>query len=154
MRYKLRLALLAVLITTVFSSCPSADWKQFRDMCYWGRSDDYLLWRDVADVCNSIYPGAEMVTIHDVELNGFIAEEIAGRDGSKEYAWLGLSRYNSSSRWAWTDGSAYNFSLWYNNDPDYRGEDCAFTNYVQWGMWVGYDCVSGRFYFMCQMPAQ
>ena len=78
MAWTLHLTLLAAVITAVSANCPGYEWTQFRDMCYWGRSDFTLHWDEVADVCNLIYPGAEMVIIHDIALNTFIAEYIAG----------------------------------------------------------------------------
>ena len=149
----LHLTLLAAVITAAAASCPSSEWTQFRDICYWGRSDDVVYWYEVAHLCNTIYPGAEMVTIHDIALNAFIAEYIASRDGSRDYAWIGLSRASSSSDWHWTDGSAVNYTVWFANDDDSVGGDCALINYGQWGMWAGFNCDTYHFYFMCQVAA-
>ena len=44
MLYKLRLTLLAAAVSAALASCPSHNWKQFRDMCYWGGSDYDLQW--------------------------------------------------------------------------------------------------------------
>ena len=158
MTWSLHLTLLAAVITAVTASCPGYEWKQFRDTCYWGRSNNTSLWYEVGEVCNLIYPGAEMVTIHDMELNTFIAEEIAVTSaGSLAYTWIGLSRASSTSSWKWTDGSTVNFTQWYMNDDDYHAGDCAEINDYTWGAWSAWSCGSDssyRSYYACQIPAQ
>ena len=47
---------------------------QFRDMCYWGMSKHTLPWNDAGSQCEWVNPGEEMVTIHDLEQNAFIAK--------------------------------------------------------------------------------
>ena len=124
-------------------------------MCYWGRSNYTLHWYEVEQACGTVYAGAEMVTIHDLDLNTFIAEHIAvNPNGTRQHAWLGLHRTDSSSDWKWKDGSEVNFTEWYMNDDDYVGGDCAAINAWEWGMWAGWFCINELRFFMCQIAAQ
>ena len=149
----LRLTLVAVAITTAAASCPSSEWKQFRDKCFW-MSSASLHWQDVPYVCSTVYPNATMASIRDTEENTFIAEEVAVRpDGTQTWTWIGLSRANSTAPWTWTDGSPYNFSMWYQNDPEYHGGNCAQTNVYEWSMWASYSCSDPRAHFICQIPS-
>ena len=147
-KWTLRLMLLVAAISTTSAACVSLEWHQYRDMCYW-RSDFYLNWNDARTVCREIFPGSDMVSIHDIGLDAFIAEELL--DGAE--AWLGLSRATSSSPWTWTDGSAYDYHNWYQDDPLCSGECCTTINYVNDGDWTGYGCDTYYFPFVCQMDA-
>ena len=150
----LHLTLLAAVITAAAAECPSPEWQEFRNMCYLGMSDYILHWDEVADACNTVYPGAEMVVIHDAELNTFIAENIVVYpNGNRSGAWIGLSRFNSTSSWTWSDGSPVDYTQWYLDNPEYIGGNCVIINYAQWGKWVGHDCGLVRDYFTCQVPA-
>ena len=154
MSLTLRLTLLAAAVSAAAASCPSYEWKQYRHMCYWGQSNYTLHWDEVADVCNTVYSGAEMVTIHDEKLNTYIAAEIAVYDdGSLSQTWIGLARASSFSSWFWKDGSAVNYTQWYENDDDNVGGNCALTNYAERGMWAGWNCDASTRHFMCQIAA-
>ena len=145
-KWTLRLMLLVAAISTTSAACFSSEWHRFQDKCYW-RSNYSLPWNDVRHVCQERFPGSDMVSIHDLELDAFIAEELM--DGTD--AWLGLRRTTSSSPWTWTDGSAYDYHNWYGNDPDCRQEECCVgINYVNDGDWTGHHCYFD-YNFVCQM---
>ena len=134
-----RLTALALALTALSAAaglCPSG-WKLFGNMCYW--SADYVVrWEDVTNICGSILTGADMVSIHDLDLNAFIAQDLLqGRE-----AWLGARRESDSAPFRWTDGSPFDFSLWYGGDPDHDGEACASINwkYANPGDWTGHAC--------------
>ena len=151
MPWTLPLMMLVASVTATTATCPS-HWKQFRNTCYW-MSDFGLRLGDVANVCNMFEPGSDLVSIHDIEEDAFIAEEVAiDSDGDRTNAWIGLTRINSSSPWSWTDGSPYNYSLWYKDDPDFEAGDCVVTNRGAWGTWACRDCESSL-NFMCQIAA-
>ena len=151
----LHLTLLAAIITAAVANCPSYEWTQYKNMCYWGRSDYPLHWNEVGDVCNSLYPGAEMVSIHDMDSNTFITQHVvASSDGSCNTTWIGLSRASSSSSWTWTDGSPYDFTQWYKNNPGDGGGNCALMSKYECGAWRAFDCTNDSYYFMCQVAAK
>ena len=146
-KWTLRLMFLVAAISTTSAACVSAEWHQFRDMCYW-RSNFSLQWNDARTVCPGVFPGSDMVSIHDLELDAFIGEELM--DGRR--AWIGLRRPTSSASWQWIDGSVYDYHNWYDDDPDCSGDCCAAINYVNDGDWIAYTC-NHYFFFICQMDA-
>ena len=101
----LRLTLLAAVVTAAAADCPSPDWLQLRDKCYWG-SDFALDWDHADHLCRTIIAGSELVSIHDDDANSFVYNTVLdGRLG-----WLGLTRESTDDPWTWTDGSPYNYS--------------------------------------------
>ena len=149
MAWTLRLTLLAAVVTAATTTCPSSEWKQHDSMCYW-RSNYTLTWSDARQICPALFPGSGMVSIHDSELNAFIAEDVANGD----QAWIGLLRVGDTSPWVWFDGSAYDYSNWFDNDPEWCFYNCcAYINYINEGVWTGLDCYSYYRLFMCQIAA-
>ena len=150
MLWALRLALAAVTFTVSSATCLSSEWMEFRNMCYW-KSDYRLTWTDATQVCPSMFPGSNLVSIHDLDLDAFIAEDLLGG----MIAWLGLHRDSSSVPWMWTDGSTYNYSHWFGGDPGCPDsyDCCATINFRNDGDWAGIDCFGDYTYFMCQLDA-
>ena len=144
----IRCLTLAAALTAVTATCPSSEWKQFRDFCYWS-SDYTLAWEDTRRVCQTMFPGSDLVSIHDLELDAFIAEELLGGTD----AWLGLRRSSDSAPWIWTDGTPLNYTNWDGGDPDWYGEGCAIINYGNKGAWTGASCNGIYFEYMCQIHA-
>ena len=131
MVWVLRMSLAPAIVTIATAACLSSEWKQFRDMCYW-RSDYGLTWMDAERACVSTFPGSDMVSIHDLYLDAFIADDLL----SGQPAWLGLHRASGSEPWVWTDGSVYNYSRWFGGNPDCisnRFECCATINHGNQG---------------------
>ena len=147
----LRVMLLAAAVTAAAAepdACPSSEWKQYEDMCYWN-SNFRLQWDEVSRVCNEMFPGSTMVSIHDLDLNSFIAEDLT----NYVETWLGLRRDSSYGSWTWTDGSPFDFNNWYGGDPAWSEEGCAVTNWNGLGDWTGYSCDSHLSTFACQIAA-
>ena len=151
MSWALRLTLVAATFTAASGTCLSSEWRPFRSMCYWP-SDYALTWTDAKTICPAMFPGSTLVSIHDLDLDAFIAENVFDID---RRAWLGLSRNSSSDPWVWTDGSTYDFSHWFGGDPGCPGsyECCAAINWQAIGDWSGFDCYDTYSYFMCQLDA-
>ena len=143
----LRLALLLAVIALTSASCPSSEWKEYRDMCY-RMSDDGLSWEDAKKSCPVTYPGSELASIHDEDQNAFITEHLYS------YAvWIGLSRSNKSSDWIWTDGSAYNYSKWIPSTELFCRGNCALFNIFGSSLWCGDNCSQDHEYYLCQIAA-
>ena len=147
--WTLRLTLLVAVITVTSATiarCPSTEWHRFREMCYW-RSNSTLIWNQVRNYCQMNFPGSDMVSIHDLELDAFIAEELLYYD----QAWLGLRRASNSSPWTWTDGSDCNYYNFFGGDPAWADETCTLINVGNPGCWTGLSCDHHYHYFVCQI---
>ncbi|KAF0288938.1 C-type lectin BML-1 [Amphibalanus amphitrite] len=125
-------------------ACPSDDWRPFRDMCYWS-SKFSTTWGEAAQFCAEQASGADLVSIHDLDMDAFIGEQLL----NETEAWLGLHRAGEGEQWEWSDGSNYDFTMWYENDPDWMG-GCAAINFALMGRWIGLGCEE-TFPFMCQI---
>ncbi|KAF0313516.1 Lectin BRA-3 [Amphibalanus amphitrite] len=149
MTWTLCLTLVAAAVSVVAGGCPFR-FKAHGDKCYWV-SSAVSLYKDAVHECTRLHDGATMITIHDAEENALLAQEVLAHRTS----WIGLSRANSSAPWTWVDGSPYDFSLWYMDDPDYVGGDCALINYYDGisGLWAGLDCSEKYEYYACQVAA-
>ena len=94
-----------------------------------------------------------MISIHDVELNGFISEELT--DGYPYGTWLGLRCANGTgSSCTWTDGTPYDYHNWYGSQEPIQcngQECCALMNCYGDGVWCGFDCDDDYFHFICQI---
>ena len=155
MSWTRRLSLLAAVVTAVSASCVDSDWYQYRNTCYWAsRYDVQFTWRDARSVCSMMFPGSDMVSIHDLDLDAFIAEDLLHGDE----AWLGLYRVNDTAPWLWTDESEYDYHNWFGYDPVCSGdpplptgECCAYINERNEGDWLGWNC-DDYLRFVCQLP--
>ena len=72
------LLVVAAAVTTANAACLSLDWKQYRDKCYWFSNGTEMTWYDANAICPVLFPDAEMVSIHDLDLDAFIGEDLLG----------------------------------------------------------------------------
>ncbi|KAF0311491.1 Lectin BRA-3 [Amphibalanus amphitrite] len=128
--------------------CPSADWVLFESGCYW-KSPFQLSWRRIADVCDSISPGALPTSVHSFTEDAFIAETLL--EGAR--GWLGLHRNDTHISWTWADGSDYNRYYFGCNEPSFEGEACAVINHGRIGEWASFSCDDEQ-YFVCRVNAK
>ena len=141
--------LLALCVTAGLANagCPSDDWKPFGDKCYL-RSTFSIEGVSVDDVCNFGFPGARAVSIHDLETNTFLAQELM--QGSS--AWIGLQRQEGEGDFSWTDGSPLDWTYWY-REPEGTDQLCGSINYNHnTGQWGSLDCAI-RDPFICELNA-
>ena len=111
---------------------------------------DYTLnGRSVATICDQFYPGSQPVSIHHLDLDAFIAENLV----HGETAWLGLHRPNTDADWSWLDGSPVNFTMWINGEPNHSGEACVGINWQDTGFWDDSDCDTLYKRFVCQIDS-
>merc|ERR1719410_2536533 len=92
--------------------------------------------------------GTHLASIHDATQSS----EIYGL--STEDAWLGLNDRDNEGKWAWTDGSEYDFKNWYPGEPNNwgGGEDCTTSSH-RWSRsrkWNDARCSNAR-PFMCNL---
>ena len=149
MPFSLRISVLAAAVVATNAFCPTYEWTQYRNMCYWV-SNFTLNWRDVDHVCGGMFPGSTSVSIHDYELDTFLGVDLL----NKQPTWIGLHRANLSSSWVWSDGSSFDYSFWYSGQPNYPGEACVILNQApaNWATWDDLDCDVMYYPFMCQIP--
>ena len=142
----LRLVVLAAASAAAATTeCPSG-WHQYRDKCYWV-SNYTLNGRSVPAVCASMITGAEPVSIHDLDLDAFIAEDLA----KGEQVWLGLYRATTNTDWSWLDGSPMNFTMWHEGQPNTNGDACGSINWDKTGFWSDEHCDTYYYFFLCQI---
>ncbi|XP_043224658.1 lectin BRA-3-like [Amphibalanus amphitrite] len=139
--------LLAVATFLAAAACPTSDWAQYGNSCYW-LSDFQLEWRSVSSDCGLVQPGSKPVSVHDLEAHAFLAELTEGNG-----TWLGLHRASTTAGWTWSDGSPFDWEFWRSDQPDGDGERCAFMNCDSHGEWCTADCADGFYYFLCQIDA-
>ena len=115
----LRVVLWAAAIAAVaIARCPSEDWKPLFGKCYWASPPDVLLQNaSVAAACDSLYPGARMVSIHELTVHAFITEKLL----NFTQAWIGLNCHEQQ----WYDGTPKDFGAWLSHEGFM--ENCTIT---------------------------
>ncbi|XP_042362787.1 lactose-binding lectin l-2-like [Plectropomus leopardus] len=107
--------------------CPMF-WYSFNGRCY-KYIASHFAWADAELHCVS--EGANLVSIHSLDEENFVKSLIKNFDPAEGYTWIGLSDIHKEGTWMWSDGSAVNFTLWDERQPDnYREyEHCVHSNY-------------------------
>ncbi|TKS88519.1 Lactose-binding lectin l-2 [Collichthys lucidus] len=128
-------------------NCPMF-WFSFNGRCYKYVSTR-LTWADAELYCVS--QKANLVAIHSVEEHNFIKDLIMNFDHNQGYTWIGLSDTQKEGGWMWSDGSAVDFVLWDEAQPDNSNglEDCVHNNHGKDLKWNDYPC-SEKFTFVCE----
>ncbi|CAJ1072733.1 macrophage mannose receptor 1-like isoform X1 [Xyrichtys novacula] len=103
-------------------------------------------WYEARDYCRAI--GGDLLSIHS---------EADLRVGSHGKAWIGLHIPESSTGFAWSDGSAVNFQHWQEGEPNNHNNDesCAEFKLYHWdepGAWNDMNCDSYNDW-LCQIRA-
>ncbi|XP_022092887.1 C-type mannose receptor 2-like [Acanthaster planci] len=120
----------------------------FRDRCYWKAEGVRRSLQDAKAACGKIEEGAQLVVIHDGELNTFLSKLVYPK------IWIGLTDSRNEGHFTWIDGSRLTFRNWLPKEPnDYgRGEDCVTLDYNTGG-WNDVPC-HGHFYsVICALPS-
>ena len=101
---------------------------------------------------NIIQPSVSfLVSIPDEETNSFVAANFAS-DGYENRPWLGGYRTGAGKTdFAWTDGSAWNYSKFSPANPDNPDSQKCVSMYTN-GTWDDNTC-SGSLKFVCQVPS-
>merc|ERR1712025_1053544 len=96
-------------------SCP-ADWKQFNQNCYKLISNNDSNWSVAEELCK-INQG-HLASIHSEEENAFDASLSTGGR-----FWIGGSDSATENVWKWSDGTEWDVTKWWNNEPNNAGGD-------------------------------
>ncbi|CAN9503894.1 unnamed protein product [Ophioblennius macclurei] len=120
------------------SGCPLF-WYSFKGRCYQYVAS-HMEWADAELHCVS--QGGNLVSIHSVEEQNFVASLIKNFDPEEGVTWIGLSDLHKESRWMWSDGSRVNFVFWGSGQPDNLGnyEHCAEVNWLPANKWNDSRC--------------
>jgi len=131
------------------NSC-KAGWTFFSrtGLCY-----KYIAYKkshiDAKNYCKSLSYKGSLVSIHNKETNSFILS-LTGQT----HTWLGGYRvYDGHNKWAWYDGTSWDYAPWASGEPnDYGGKE-DFLGLYKSGYWndFGYAKNFGLS-FVCQAP--
>ena len=96
--FPLPLLLLLAVSSLSSAGCPEG-WQEYRDKCY-KYVDIAMSWHDAGHLCDVIYPGATLASVHDVEMNAYLARTVADYN----HVWIGMRRPDTNGSWYWSDG--------------------------------------------------
>ena len=105
----------------MFLVCPGG-WSKFNLSCY-TLVKLSLTWNSAEEHCNEL--GGHLASVHSKKENDFIS---GLADGQR--LWIGANDLKTERVWAWSDGSAFDFSNWRSGEPNNSGgEDCGHLNH-------------------------
>ena len=113
-------------------------------------------WENARNHCKSLAPnnGGDLVSIHDTETNNYLGNLQTVPVQTVGTPWIGAFRQSSDpDDWAWTDGSAFDYSNWNANggEPNNNNPDNPGYGLMLWGSWAWADEVGGYWKrFFCQ----
>merc|ERR1719300_198141 len=102
---------------------------------------------DAKNHCKSLSYKSSLVSIHNKETNSFIMS-LSGQT----HVWLGGYRvYDGRNKWAWYDGTPWDYALWSSGEPnDYEGVE-DFVGLYKSGYWNDF-AKNWGLSFVCQAP--
>ncbi|XP_022092820.1 C-type mannose receptor 2-like isoform X2 [Acanthaster planci] len=122
----------------------------FRDRCYWKVNGTRLSMSGAEAACEEIERGAQLVVIHDGELNTFLSKL------ANPLVWIGLTDSEHEGFFKWIDGSSITFRNWRPREPNdsNNNEDCATLDYGT-GSWNDVECsrTQDGFSVVCALPS-
>ncbi|OQV22957.1 C-type mannose receptor 2 [Hypsibius exemplaris] len=138
-------------------------WVGFRGDCYYiskAFTEDKTF-QTALNWCRGMMPHGDLASVLDSAENDFLITQIRHRSNPNvsyvsSNMWLGLKEKSpSSNEWAWTDGSAYQYTNWYYQypkDPSFVVECIAMMSEINSaGTWKNFVC-SGLNGFVCKAP--
>ncbi|XP_055007211.1 galactose-specific lectin nattectin-like [Boleophthalmus pectinirostris] len=98
-------------------------WSKFGSRCF-KFFNVKKTWTDAEKSCHEHC--ANLPSIHSLEEHNFIVNLIKTASGGDTRTWLGGSDAVQEGSWLWSDGTRWDYSRWYPNQPDNAGgEHCA-----------------------------
>ncbi|XP_017259884.1 galactose-specific lectin nattectin [Kryptolebias marmoratus] len=109
------------------SRCPSG-WTQHGTRCFLFRNIE-TDWATAERTC--IAYGGNLASFHNINEFNFLRALVYGATRSYKKTWVGGNDAAKDGVWMWTDGSRFNFSYWYNKEPNNSGgrESCLEINF-------------------------
>ena len=124
------------------------------DFCYAfmssSETSDYVgvTWAQAHNNCTGM--GGELVSVHSLEENKFIHNELVYRYETN--AWIGFNRLNTVDGHEWSDNSTVDFAHWAYGEPnDAEGSESCTSIYTSSGEWNDEQC-GNRHGFVCKKP--
>ena len=126
--------------TTAFECLPG--WIEFESHCYLPKTSpqDQTSWQGAENDCK-IY-GGHLASIHSAAENDFIAANF------DSYFWIGGNGTGYPNQWTWSDGSSWDFTNWYSENPN-SSYQCVLFSTSGYG-WQNYIC-SYYYPYVCKI---
>ena len=143
-----------LFVCLLVSGCP-ADWAASKLSCYYIMSTAFTTMRDAWQKCQGM--NANLPIINSAEENTFISD-LLKRQGT-EWAWIGLRRNTSDSKFYWLDGTPIegNYDSWRSREPNNHenNENCALIVVESGhGVWNDIPCEESWAATLCQKDMQ
>ncbi|CAH1779946.1 unnamed protein product [Owenia fusiformis] len=123
-------------------------WTMYEDNCY-KFMDDPKPWSDARAGCQQ--EQADLTSVSGWDEQSFLSNNML-----PDQAWIGLHDLSTEGKFAWTDGTPYNFSNWHKGEPnDWRNnEDCVVMKKTasEMGAWNDGRCHL-KIRYICKKPA-
>ncbi|KAK2862823.1 hypothetical protein Q5P01_002356 [Channa striata] len=108
------------------TTCPSG-WTDFNGRCFLYVATK-MTWADAERNCLS--RGGNLASVHSVDEYQFIQTMIRNLTGSYPVTWLGGTDAQQEGSWFWSDGTAFEFTYWSQEQPDnHRSAHCMLMNF-------------------------
>ena len=106
--------------------CPES-WSQFNSSCYWVVSNvsEHKVWHAAQEACRALDPAANLASVNSKSEEDFLATLFLRDD----YFWMGGSDVTTEGQWAWSDGSPFSYTNWYEGQGSGgRTENCLSSH--------------------------
>ncbi|XP_025083533.1 macrophage mannose receptor 1-like [Pomacea canaliculata] len=136
---------LCLATTSVVSDiCPLHDHNiiEFGDTCYLFVTSVRATYSAALSTCRIF--GGELAAVENVETQKFLQEQLSGRLNYSQPVWIGLTRAQDNSTFAFPDGSIPKFWNWAREEPGNvsSGNVCVAMDAGNNGAWITYSCDS------------
>jgi len=101
-------------------------WEKNGDHCYF-LSNETKNWFAAETFCQG--EGGHLASVHSHAIGDFIWEKM-NRTGV-DFMWIGGSDNEEEGVWKWTDCTPWNFTVWYEGEPNGGDESCLTTYYAR-----------------------
>ncbi|XP_042594116.1 galactose-specific lectin nattectin-like [Cyprinus carpio] len=114
-----------------------AGWSAFGCRCFKFFSNSEI-WIDAENICQDF--DGHLASIHSDEEYVFIQNLIRYTTHEPTRAWIGGHDAVHEGAWLWSDGSKFNYQIWFSGEPNDDGnEDCLEMNFAN-GNWNDRKC--------------
>uniref|UniRef100_A0A8B9KKX6 C-type lectin domain-containing protein n=1 Tax=Astyanax mexicanus TaxID=7994 RepID=A0A8B9KKX6_ASTMX len=132
-----------VLFLFFLAECQDG-WLQFKSHCFkvFTTNENFKTSEE-----NCVSAGGHLASMHSNADNVFIKDLVWNTTNSNAVTWIGARDAGQLGKWVWTDGSAFDYSIWSNGQPDKYSplEQCVEINYLDFH-------ISVFFKFLCNFP--
>uniref|UniRef100_A0A8C1VTT5 C-type lectin domain-containing protein n=1 Tax=Cyprinus carpio TaxID=7962 RepID=A0A8C1VTT5_CYPCA len=113
---------------TFYHSCETG-WSRHGKRCF-KVFNDPKSWKDAENICQDF--DGHLASIHSDEEYVFIQNLIRYTTHEPTRAWIGGHDAVHEGAWLWSDGSKFNYQIWFSGEPNDDGnEDCLEMNFAK-----------------------